>query len=151
MGNARTSRRHATLHSPGSANDKRNERKWKAVDYEREMFFSTLAILKNRNPVVEGNEILKNAVVESAIIHVRNLCCIFLSVPTREGDGILLRELTIGWKRDAARDKLIMLLEKAFLKTPSMAARFSTRSTSGSLMRLVEGQMRIATTTRRSS
>ena len=82
------------------------------------MFFSTLAILKNRNPVVEENEILKNAVVESAIIHARNLCCIFLSVPTREGDGILLRELTIGWKRDAGRDKLIMLLEKAFFKDP---------------------------------
>jgi len=114
MGNARTTRRYNTLHSPGSVNDKRNERKWKAVGYERDMFFSTLAILKNRNPVVEGNEILKNAVIESAIIHARNLCCIFLSVPSREGDGILLRELTIGWKRDAGRDKLIMLLEKAF-------------------------------------
>ena len=118
MGNARTTRRYNTLNAPGSANDKRNERKWKVVGYERDMFFSTLAILKNRNPVVEESQILKNAVIESAILHARNLCCIFLSVPSREVDGILLRELTIGWKRDAGRDKLITLLEKAFFKDP---------------------------------
>jgi hypothetical protein len=117
MGNARTPRRYSTLQSPGSANDKRNERKWKLVGYEREMFFSTLALLKNRNPVVEENQVLKNAVIESAIIHARNLCCIFLSVPSHIGDDILLCELTIRWKRDAGREKLIMLLEKAFLET----------------------------------
>ena len=94
MGHTRTTRPYNTLHSAGSTNDKRNERKWKVVGYERDMFFSTLAILKNRNPVVEENQVLKNAVVESAIIHARNLCSIFLSVPSREGDGILLRELT---------------------------------------------------------
>ena len=114
MSNARTTRRYNTLNAPGSANDKRNERKWKVVGYECDMFFSTLALLKNRNPVVEENQVLKNAVLESAIIHPRNLCCIFLSVPSRIGDDILLRELTIGWKRDAGREKLIMLLEKAF-------------------------------------
>jgi hypothetical protein len=118
MGNARTPRRSSTLQSPGSANDKRNEQKWKVVGYERDMFFSTLALLKNRNPVVEENQVLKNAVIESAIIHARNLCCIFLSVPSRVGDDILLRELTLRWKRDAGREKLIMLLEKAFLRDP---------------------------------
>jgi hypothetical protein len=82
------------------------------------MFFSTLALLKNRNPVVEQNQILKNAVIESAIIHARNLCCIFLSVPSRTGDDILLRELTIRRKRDAGRVKLITLLEKAFFRDP---------------------------------
>jgi hypothetical protein len=118
MGNARTPRRHNRLQSSGSANDKSNERKWKVVGYERDMFFSTLALLKNRSPVVEGNQVLKNAVIESAIIHARNLCCIFLSVPSRTDDDILLRQLTIRWKRDAGREKLIMLLEKAFFRDP---------------------------------
>jgi hypothetical protein len=104
------------LQSPGSANDKTNERKWKVVGYERDMFFSTLALLKSRNPVVEENHVLKNAVIESAIIHARNLCCICLSVPSRIGDDIRLRALTIRWKRDAGREKLIMLLEKAFFR-----------------------------------
>jgi hypothetical protein len=118
MGNTRTTRQHYTSHSPQSADDKRNEREWKVVGYERDMFFSTLSILKNRNPVVEENRVLKNAVIESAIIHARNLCCIFLSVPSRASEDILLRELTLGWKRDAGRDKLITLLEKAFFKDP---------------------------------
>lgn len=48
-----------------------------------------------------------------SIIHGRNLCCIFLSAPSRIGDDILLDELTTGWKRAAGREKLIMLLEKA--------------------------------------
>ena len=113
MDNTRTTRLN-TWQSPGSANDLANAQKWKVVGYERDMFFATLAMLKNRTPVVDENQVLRNAVIESAIIHARNLCCIFLSVPSREGDGILLRELTIGWKRDAGRDKLIMLLEKAF-------------------------------------
>jgi len=52
MGNARTKRRYGTLHPPGSTNDERNERNWRVVRYERDMFFATLAILKNRNPVV---------------------------------------------------------------------------------------------------
>jgi hypothetical protein len=75
-------------------------------------------LLKNRTPVVEGNQVLKNAIIESAIIHARNLCCIFLSVPSRTDDDILLRQLTIRWKRDAGREKLIMLLEKAFSRDP---------------------------------
>jgi hypothetical protein len=82
------------------------------------VFFSTLSILKNRNPVIEANQVLKNAVIESAIIHARNLCCIFLSVPSRDGGDLLLRELTLSWKRDAVRDKLITLVEKAFFKDP---------------------------------
>jgi hypothetical protein len=118
MANTRTTRQSNTTHSSQSANDKRNEHEWKVVSYERDMFFSTLSILKNRNPVVEANRVLKNAVIESAIIHARNLCCIFLSVPSRVSDDILLRELTLGWKRDAGRDKLITLLEKAFFKDP---------------------------------
>jgi len=114
VGNARATRRYNTLHSRGSADDKRNERKCKVVGYERDMLLSTLAILKNRNPVVEGNQVLKNAVLESAIIHARNLCCIFLSVPSRDGDDILPCELTAKWKRDAGRDKLYAPRESFF-------------------------------------
>jgi hypothetical protein len=106
------------LHSPGSANDKSNERKWKALGCERDMFFSTLGILKTESRSSKRNQVLKNAVIESAIIHARNLCCIFLSVPSRDSGDILLRELTLSWKRDAGRDKLITLLEKAFFKGP---------------------------------
>ena len=126
-------RRYGTLHPPGSANDERNERNWKVVRYERDMFFATLAILKNRNPVVEENQVFKNAVIESAIIHARNLCCILLSVQSRENDGIRLSDLTLGWKRDAGRDKLIMLLGKAFFKDPvngdTVSDAFSKRVT----------------------
>jgi hypothetical protein len=89
MDKTRTTLRYNASHSSGSANDKTNERKWKVVVYERDMLFFTLAILKNRNPVVEGNQVLKNAAIESAIIHARNLCCIFLSVPSRDGDDVL--------------------------------------------------------------
>ena len=93
MDNTKTTRLYSTWHSPGSANDLANARKWKAVGYERDMFFATLAMLKNRTPVVEENQVLRNAVVESAIIHARNLCCIFLSVPSRDRAEILLRDL----------------------------------------------------------
>lgn len=118
MDNTKTRRLYGTWDSPGSANDQENERKWKVVGYERDMFFATLAMLKNRNPVVEDNQVLKNAVIESAIIHARNLCCIFLSVPSRDRGEILLRDLTSTWERDPGRDKLITLLEESFFKDP---------------------------------
>jgi len=118
MDNTKTARLYSTWHSPGSANDLANAQKWKVVGYERDMFFATLAMLKNRTPVVDENQVLRNAVIESAIIHARNLCCIFLSVPSRERGEILLRDLTSTWEQDPERAKLIRLLEKAFFQDP---------------------------------
>jgi hypothetical protein len=57
------------------------------VEYEVGMFFGTLEILRDR-PEVLRELVLKNAVVEDAVLHARSLCGVFLDEPRDDDIGL---------------------------------------------------------------
>ena len=73
-----------------------DQRPWHIIAYEVWMYFGTRA--KMKAPTID-DEVLRNATVESAIVHARILCDIFLSRATRQSGGILLTALSREWKR----------------------------------------------------
>ena len=91
------------------------EEKWKVVFYECGMYFATLALLSIHDPAIAANEVLKNAVTESAIVHARNLCDFLLPKKGKpREDDIFLEDLTSGWDTNPDRDNLIAQLKKAY-------------------------------------
>ena len=73
----------------------RDQQAWQIIAYEVWMYFGTRS--KMKAPAIDY-EVLKNATVESAIVHARILCDIFRSRATRQGGGILLTALSKEWK-----------------------------------------------------
>ncbi len=73
----------------------RDQQAWQIIAYEVWMYFGTRS--KMKAPAID-DEVLKNATVESAIVHARILCDIFRSRATRQGGGILLTALSKEWK-----------------------------------------------------
>ncbi len=66
------------------------------------MYFGT------REKIIEPtahDQILKNAIVESAIVHARILCDIFRSKDSQLGAGILLKNLFPDWRSNSERLK----------------------------------------------
>ena len=61
------------------------------------MYFGTRSKMKT-NPAID-DDVLRNAIVESAIAHARILCDTFRSRATRQSGGILLTALSREWKR----------------------------------------------------
>jgi hypothetical protein len=73
-----------------------DQRAWFIIAYEVWMYFGT------RSKMIEPaahDQILKNATVESAIVHARILCDIFRS----QGGDIFLKDLFSDWESDSAR------------------------------------------------
>ena len=74
-----------------------DQRAWHIVAYEVWMYFGTRSRMKTATAIED--DVLRNAIVESAIVHARILCDIFRSRATRQSGGILLTTLSRGWKR----------------------------------------------------
>lgn len=74
-----------------------DQRAWHIVAYEVWMYFGTRSKMKT-NPAID-DDVLRNAIVESAIAHARILCDTFRSRATRQSGGILLTALSREWKR----------------------------------------------------
>ena len=75
-----------------------DQRAWHIIAYEVWMYFGTRTRMKP--PIIDDN-ILKNATVESAIVHARILCDIFRS----QGGDISLKKLFPDWESDSDRLK----------------------------------------------
>jgi hypothetical protein len=75
-----------------------DQRPWHIIAYEVWMYFGTRS--KMKTPAIDDG-VLKNATVESAIVHARILCDVFRS----QGGDILLKELFPDWESDSDRLK----------------------------------------------
>lgn len=79
-----------------------DNRPWFIIAYEVWMYFGARS--KMTGSTID-DDVLKNAIVESAIVHARILCDIFLSKKTQWGGGISLKELLRDdWKSDRLKD-----------------------------------------------
>jgi hypothetical protein len=71
---------------------------WNVVAYEVRMFRATYEVVLNDDEFDKLSRMLRNAVEESAVLHTRILCDIFLS-NSGEPDDIILSKLMPGWHR----------------------------------------------------
>jgi hypothetical protein len=78
-----------------------DHRAWHIIAYEVWMYFGTRS--KMTAPTI-NDDVLKNATVESAIVHARILCDIFRSKKCKSGSGILLKKLFLDWGSDRFKD-----------------------------------------------
>jgi hypothetical protein len=95
---------------------------WEIVGYEAGQFRGTGAELSH--PVRLSTQVLRNAVVESAVLHARILCDILLS-RTNADDDIRLTELHLPGDVDPVSDKV----DKKLLD--QLAADYGNRRTPG--------------------
>ncbi len=73
---------------------------WKMIEYEVKMFYATYQKLFTRSSYSALPHVLKNALEESAVLHTRILCDVFLDHAKRS-DDIALSHLLSGWPNDA--------------------------------------------------
>jgi hypothetical protein len=85
---------------------------WQMIEYEIKMFHATYKEFFTRSTYNRLPYVLKNALEESAILHTRILCDIFLS-RSKQKDDIKLEHFLAGWPNNASygnlktkRDKL---------------------------------------------
>jgi hypothetical protein len=89
---------------------------WDIVVYEAEMFFGLCRVMSGP-PSRDGDEVVANAIVESACLHARIMADILLSKSSGRGDDIKLDGLVPGF-RSSSIDKLRSVYGDA--KTPGM-------------------------------
>lgn len=86
-------------------NDKAPSNPWSVIEYEVAMFQATREILRNlQQPLA-----LNNAVTESFLLHIRNLCEFALRTKRQKEqypDDIGFVDLFSGWENDARYDSL---------------------------------------------
>jgi hypothetical protein len=74
---------------------------WRIIDYETSMF-QWLRQIRIDGPVGPGlSEVIKNALAESYLLHVRNLCEIFLPEKEKKTDDLRPRDLFADWDSGA--------------------------------------------------
>ena len=78
---------------------------WVVIAYEIRMFNATYEIVLNAAALDRLPKVLANAVEESAVLHTRILCDVFLS-KSRGGDDIQLSHLFLDWNRNVKYDKI---------------------------------------------
>jgi len=78
------------------------DRPWSIIAYEVWMYFGTRS--KMKTPTC-NDDVIRNAVVESAIVHARILCDIFLSKKSQWGGNILLADRFADWRSNSYRLK----------------------------------------------
>jgi hypothetical protein len=70
---------------------------WRIIDYETSMF-QWLSQIRINEPVEPGlPEVIRNALAESYLLHVRNLCEIFLPDKEKRSDDLRPRDLFPDW------------------------------------------------------
>jgi hypothetical protein len=111
---APTSSSHASKHAD----------RWIVIEYEVKMFRAALDfLLRHTFPFPAGlvGRVLNNAVVESAVLHTRNLCEVFLPGGNPQPDDITLTRLFPDWgtnpKYDRAKDLINPDLDAAYGKS----------------------------------
>jgi hypothetical protein len=98
-------------------------RAWHIISYEVWMYFGT----RSTTLVLSDSEIiLKNAMVESAIVHARILCDIFSSKSSTIGVGIRLKDRFPDWNSDSVR------LRNLKSKANALRERYGYSGTEGS-------------------
>jgi hypothetical protein len=92
---------------------------WEMLEYEVKMFDATYKIFFTQLTFTALPTELKNAVEESAVLHTRQLCEIFLSF-SKKHDDIRFADLLPGWPRHPRYTKITALsktLRRRYSKT----------------------------------
>src|SRR5262245_44514048 len=97
---------------------------WEVIGYEVKMFNATYGRLLNSPGFARLPYVLKNAIEESAVLHTRILCDVFLC-RTNKRDDIQLSKLFVGWPTDTRYYALKALITK-------LDQQYGTRSKPGS-------------------
>jgi hypothetical protein len=112
------------ISSPWNTNSRDKPEWWDVINYEIEMYLKTHERLKESR--VTEDRILRNAVVESLVVHARNLCTIFTSESSFKDVDILLDKIT-DLKPDSHREQLIEDLKTAYGKVTARGKRFTPK------------------------
>jgi hypothetical protein len=83
---------------------------WDIIAYEVRMFSATYEIVLNPSALDELTKVLANAVEESAVLHTRILCDVFLSKAIGP-DDIQLSRLFSDWHTDAKYNKVKEIID----------------------------------------
>jgi len=100
---------------------------WKIIAYEVRMLRATYEIVLNPAAVAQleqlqkETKVLTNAVEESAVLHTRSLCDVFLPYRGIEPDDILLSRLFSDWHTDARYRKIKAMINE-------LRKRYGTRT-----------------------
>ena len=78
---------------------------WETIEYEVKMFYASYKKFFARSAYSRLPYVLKNALEESAVLHTRILCDIFLN-PRKQKDDIILKDLLLGWPHNARYRKM---------------------------------------------
>jgi hypothetical protein len=81
------------------------------IKYEIKMFYATYKTFFTRSTYGRLPYVLKNALEESAVLHTRILCDIFLS-RSKQTDDITLGRLLSGWPNDTRYGKMKAMHDK---------------------------------------
>jgi hypothetical protein len=89
------------------------EDQWQMIEYEIKMFYATYKKLFTLSAYDRLPYVLKNALEESAVLHTRILCDVFLNRRSRRWeDDILLGDLLPGWPNRAEYGKMKSMQDK---------------------------------------
>jgi hypothetical protein len=103
---------------------------WIVIEYEVKMFRAALDILLRHTfpfPAGSVGRVLNNAVVESAVLHTRNLCEVFLPGGNPQPDDITLTGLFADWGTNPRYDRAKDLIN------PDLGAAYGKSNTPGAL------------------
>ena len=89
---------------------------WGVLEYEVKMFDATYKIFFTRSTFTVLPTALQNAVEESAVLHTRNLCEIFLG--PHEKDDIRLADLLQGWPHHPRHTNITAMNKKLRRRYP---------------------------------
>ncbi len=84
---------------------------WVVVEYEVKMYLTTHTIVLNQGLFAQLPRDLKNAVTESAVLHTRILCDVFLSRAVGV-DDIQLSRLFPNWDTDSKYSVIKSMIDK---------------------------------------
>lgn len=91
---------------------------WDVIGYEVQMYFGMRAILAS--PALFAGQLIKNAIVESAVLHMRILCEVFTSTCPGENpkrDDIQFGHLFADWRTNPSRYTALQSLSAELQKT----------------------------------
>jgi hypothetical protein len=84
---------------------------WEIIAYEVRMFHATYEIVLSSAALAQLPRVLANAVEESAVLHTRILCEIFLPKAKSRCDDIQLSRLFPDWDKDTKYDRIKGIIE----------------------------------------
>ena len=105
---------------------------WQIIEYEIKMFYGTHKKLFTKSTYVSLPYVLKNALEESAVLHTRILCEVFLGLSGKP-DDVTLGNLLPGWPSDDRYDSMKEIQGKLKIRygEPNNQSYLVGRSTKG--------------------